>query len=95
MQEALKGEQQGGYTGTYVAGEVVEAQHHDEDHRCHRVLRGHQAQPEGQSRSAEHPRRPLDSCYSNWVVLCPVTLGPRNFSQLVVPSHQVRVPTGQ
>lgn len=37
-----------GCAGTHVAGEVVEAQHHDEDHHCHRVLRRHQGQPAGQ-----------------------------------------------
>lgn len=36
---------------THVAGEVVKAQHHDEDHRCHRVLGGQQGQPAGQRAS--------------------------------------------
>lgn len=45
--------QDGECAGTHVAGEVVEAQHHDEDHHCHRVLRRHQGQPAGQSNSPE------------------------------------------
>lgn len=41
----------GGRAGTHVTREVVEAQHHDEDHHSHGVLRGHQGQPVGQRRA--------------------------------------------
>lgn len=40
----------GACAGTHVAREVVEAQHHDEDHRGHGVLRRHRGQPAGQRR---------------------------------------------
>lgn len=47
-QEALRSRRgRGGCAGTHVSGEVVKAQHHDEDHHCHRVLRRHQGQPVG------------------------------------------------
>ena len=36
-----------------MAGEVVEAQHHDKDHCRHRVLGGHQGRPVGERNSAE------------------------------------------